>query len=132
MLRTDPGTFWGGLAPHDQLAYRYALRISRVDGAGWARRYHDVLWLLRDGGDFPERARLEMVQDPLRTTLLTMAGEPAPLPAEHAPRLAGFSWFAFETVRVYVTTPADGAGVDLDLPAGTKVGPRPVSLRFPT
>ncbi|WP_139186518.1 hypothetical protein [Actinopolyspora saharensis] len=153
VLRGGPEEFWVGLAPHNQLAHRYALRISRVDGAGRTRRYHDVLWLLRDGesrrghdrswfeglpvvgwlhgapvrdsGDFPELPRLEMVQDSLRTTLLSLAGEPAPLPAEHAPRLAGFSWFDSESVRVYVTTPAEGAvlGVDLDLPAGTEVGP---------
>ncbi|WP_438388260.1 hypothetical protein [Actinopolyspora saharensis] len=84
------------------------------------------------GGDF-EVAEPELHHDEsylglvsLRTTLLILAGEPAPLPAEHAPRLAGFSWFDSESVRVYVTAPAESAvlGVDLDLPAGTEVGPR--------
>ncbi|PRW61847.1 hypothetical protein CEP50_18600 [Actinopolyspora mortivallis] len=74
-----------------------------------------------DSSTFLNDPLLDTPPDSLRSTLLTAAGGPAPLPAEEKARLAGFSWYHPEWFRLYVVTPGDAGviGVDLDIPVNT-------------
>lgn len=147
VVRPEPEATWIGVTPHNQLAYRYALRVPRFGPAPTA---HDVVLVLRraesarnhdrprfdalpvvgdlhgapllDAASLLDDPTLDMTIDAFRSLLIAATGGPTALPAEGRPRLAGFSWFDPDHIRIYTTGP-DGqvVGVDVD-PAATPEG----------
>ena len=131
---------WVSVSPHNQLAWRYALRIPLFRPALTA---YDIVLVLRraesvrthnrgrfdalpevgdlhgapllDAADLVDDPTLDMTTDAFRSLLISATGGPTPLPAEGLPRLGGFSWFEPEYIRIYTAAP-DGrvVGVDVD------------------
>ncbi|GAA2346843.1 hypothetical protein GCM10009854_24760 [Saccharopolyspora halophila] len=147
VVRPERDSTWVGVTPHNQLGWRYALRIPRFEPAPTA---HDVVLVLRraesvrnhnrprfdalpvvgdlhgapllDAADLVDDPTLDMTIDTFRSLLISATGGPTPLPAEGRPRLAGFSWFDPDYIRIYTAAPdGDVVGIDVD-PAATPEG----------